>query len=322
MRREGLNAFDSCLEAAGLGRLTSAGISVFQVNMGSLCNLSCGHCHVNAGPDGKEVMGPAVMDQCLRVIERERFPVVDVTGGAPEMNSGYRRFVSECVSFGCHVRTRTNLAVLLQDRFSGLPAFWASRNIEVIGSLPYYLEETADRQRGRGVFAASIKAIEALNMAGYGVSGSPLVLNLVYNPCGAYLPPGQRSIESDFREQLAKRYGVSFTSLFTITNMPVGRFLEFLERSGNLKRYQEKLRAAFNPAAAANVMCRNTVSVGWDGSLYDCDFNQALKLGCGVTHAHIKDYSPELLASRQIVTGVHCFGCTAGAGSSCTGAVA
>ena len=322
MRREGLNAFDSCLEAAGLGRLTSAGISVFQVNMGSLCNLSCGHCHVNAGPDGKEVMGPAVMDQCLRVIEKERFPVVDVTGGAPEMNPGYRRFVSECASFGCLVRTRTNLAVLLQDRFSGLPAFWASRNIEVIGSLPYYLEEAADRQRGRGVFAASIKAIEALNMAGYGVSGSPLVLNLVYNPCGAYLAPGQRSIESDFREQLAKRYGVSFTSLFTITNMPVGRFLEFLERSGNLKRYQEKLRAAFNPAAAANVMCRNTVSVGWDGSLYDCDFNQALKLECGVRHAHIKDYSPELLASRQIVTGIHCFGCTAGAGSSCTGAVA
>lgn len=323
MRREAaLNAFDRRLEAAGLGQLASQGVSVFQVNMGSLCNLSCGHCHVNAGPDGKQTMGAEVMDECLKVIERERFPVVDVTGGAPEMNPGYGRFISECVSLGCLVRTRTNLAVLVQDRFDGLPAFWASNGVEVIGSLPYYIEETADRQRGKGVFAASIKAIQKLNRAGFGVSGSPLALNLVYNPCGAYLPPGQRSIESDFREQLAKRHGVSFTSLFTITNMPVGRFLEFLERSGNRKRYQGRLEAAFNPAAAANVMCMSTVSVGWDGGLYDCDFNQMLGLKCSVPQPRVKDYSRALLASRRIVTGSHCFGCTAGAGSSCTGAVA
>lgn len=319
---EELNDFDRCLENAGLGRLTSTGVSVCQVNLGSLCNLSCGHCHVKAGPARGEVMGADVIDECLSVIKRERPPVVDLTGGAPEMNPGYRRLLSECASSGCRVRTRTNLAILLQEGFNDLPGFWASRNVEVIGSLPYYLEETADRQRGQGVFAASIRAIEELNRAGYGVSGSPLVLNLVYNPCGAYLPPSQRSIEADFRNELARRYGVSFTSLFTMINMPVGRFLEFLEKSGNLRRYREKLKAAFNPAAATSAMCRSTVSVGWEGSLYDCDFNQMLGLKCALPRAHIKDYSGRLLAGRRIVTASHCFGCAAGAGSSCTGAVA
>lgn len=317
------NPFDSSLAAAGLYPLAASGISVFQVNLGRTCNLACGHCHVEAGPSREENMGPEVMEECLRVIKGERFPVVDITGGAPEMNPGYRRFVAECAALGCLVRTRTNFTIMLHEGYGDLPGFWASNKVEVIGSLPYYLEETADRQRGKGSFAASIRAIQALNEAGYGLQGSSLVLNLVYNPCGAYLPPPQSSIESDFKAQLAKLFGVSFTGLYTITNMPMGRFLKFLERSGNLKRYSDKLIAAFNPAAAANVMCRNTISIGWDGHLYDCDFNQALGLACGHgSPGHIRDYSADLLASRRIVTGSHCFSCTAGAGSSCTGAVA
>lgn len=318
---EALNDFDLRLENAGLGRLVSTGVSVFQMNLGSLCNLSCGHCHVKAGPSGK-VMGQEVIDDCLRVIERERPPVVDITGGAPEMNPGYRRLVSECASLGCRVLTRTNLAIILEDGFGDLPAFWASRRVEVIGSLPYYDEETADRQRGKGAFAASVKAMAELNRAGYASEGPALVLNLVYNPCGAYLPPKQASMESDFRSELARRHGVSFTSLFTLTNMPVGRFLEFLEKSGNLKNYRKKLESSFNPAAAEKVMCRNTVSIGWDGTLFDCDFNQALGLKCALSEPNVKHYSSSSISSRRIVTGSHCFGCAAGAGSSCTGAVA
>lgn len=317
---EALNDFDRRLENAGLGRLASTGVTVFQMNLGSLCNLSCGHCHLEAGPAG-DVMGQEVIDECLRVIKRERPPVVDITGGAPEMNPGYRFLVSESASLGSRVLTRTNLAIILQDGFTDLPAFWASRGVEVTGSLPYYSEQTADRQRGKGVFAASIKAMEELNRAGYAVPGSPLVLNIVYNPCGAYLPPKQASMEADFRSELTRRYGVSFTSLFTITNMPVGRFLEFLEKSGNLKGYRQRLESSFNPAAAGNVMCRKTISIGWDGSLYDCDFNQALGLRCALPEPNVKHYSSGLVSSRRIVTGSHCFGCTAGAGSSCTGAV-
>ena len=318
---DALNDFDRALENAGLARLASTGVTVFQMNLGSLCNLSCGHCHLDAGPAGN-VMGQEVIDECLRVIKRERPPVVDITGGAPEMNPGYRRLVSECASLGCRVFTRTNLAIILQDGFTDLPAFWASSGVEVIGSLPYYDEETADRQRGRGVFAASIKAIAELNRAGYAAPGSPLLLNLVYNPCGAFLPPKQASMESDFRRELARRHGIRFTSLFTLTNVPVGRFLEFLEKSGNLKNYLKKLESSFNPGAAGSVMCRNTVSVGWDGTLFDCDFNLALGLKCALPEPNIKYYSSGLVSGRRIVTASHCFGCAAGAGSSCIGALA
>ncbi len=318
---EALNDFDRALESSGLGRLTSTGVSVFQMNLGSLCNLSCGHCHMKAGPDGN-VMGQEVIDECLRVIERERPAVVDITGGAPEMNPGYKRLVSECALFGCRVLTRTNLAIILQEGYTDLPAFWASNGVEVIGSLPYYDQETADRQRGKGAFAASIKAIAELNRAGYAAPGSALVLDLVYNPCGAYLPPKQASMESDFKNELARRHGVSFTSLFTLTNMPLGRFLDFLEKSGNLKNYRKKLESSFNPVAARNVMCRNTVSIGWNGTLFDCDFNQALGLKCALPEPNVKYYSSALVSSRRIATGSHCFGCTAGAGSSCTGEVA
>ncbi len=316
------NRFDDALGGAGLYPLTADGVSVFQVNMGRVCNQACRHCHVSAGPDRAELMSDQVADDCLEIIEANRFAVVDITGGAPEMNPAYRRFVSRAVESGSHVTVRTNLTVLLDEGFEDLPGFWAEHRVEVVASLPYYLKETVDRQRGEGVFERSIEAIKRLNSVGYGVNGSGLELNLVYNPCGAYLPPGQKSIEADFRRELAKRHGVVFSGLFTITNMPVGRFKDFLESSGNLTRYMDRLTGLFNPDAARNVMCRTTISVGHDGSLYDCDFNQMLGLKCGFgSPDHISRFDVSALGQRRIVTGLHCYGCTAGAGSSCTGAV-
>jgi len=317
-----LNRFDRSLVSSELFPLVASGIEVFQVNMGMRCNQACRHCHVEAGPSRPEVMGPAALDACLELVKRERFPVVDITGGAPEMNPGYRRFVEGCASTGAKVKTRTNLTILLEEGYGSLPSFWAENRIEVIASFPYYLEDVFDRQRGRGSFAGSIEALKMLNASGYGALDG-LVLNLVYNPCGAFLPPKQKAIEADFRRELERRHNLRFTNLFTLTNMPVGRFLDFLRSSGNLDRYMERLQKSYNPAAAANVMCRNTLSVGWDGGLYDCDFNQMLGLRCDHgSPDDIRRFNAAALGERRIVTGAHCFGCTAGAGSSCTGSVA
>lgn len=313
--------FDDSLKATGQFPLTSEGISTFQINMGKLCNQSCRHCHVDAGPDRTEVMSKETMELCLEVLRSEKYPIVDITGGSPEMNPHYRWFVKSCAALGCHVKTRTNLTILREDGYEDLPAFLAENMVEVIASLPCYLPDTAERQRGRGTFYNSIEALKELNSLGYGIDGGP-VLNLVYNPCGAFLPPAQQTIEADFRRELKKRYGVTFSNLFTITNMPVGRFLKFLEDSGNLERYTRRLQDVYNPSAATKVMCRHTLSVGWDGSLYDCDFNQMLDLKCD--HGapdHIRYFDGKRLSVRKIVTGLHCYGCTAGAGSSCTGTV-
>ncbi|MBI1912622.1 MAG: arsenosugar biosynthesis radical SAM protein ArsS [Deltaproteobacteria bacterium] len=315
-------SFDDALKESSLFPLTAKRISVLQINMGRLCNLACRHCHVDAGPARKEIMSKETLEACLEVIKAHGIPVADLTGGAPEMNPDYMQFVKSCVDAGCRVKTRTNLSILTEDGYTDLPSFFAENKIEVIASLPYFLEETTDRQRGKGVFASSIEALKNLNSIGYGVEGSGLELNLVFNPCGAFLPPQQKAIEADFKRELKKRYGVSFSSLYTITNMPVGRFLDFLKQSGNLRGYMEKLQSSYNPSAASNVMCGETLSVGWDGSLYDCDFNQMAGLKCGPgSPIHIKHFDRLKLESRRIVTGAHCFGCTAGAGSSCTGAV-
>ncbi len=318
-----LEPFDRRLEESGLFPLASTGISAFQANMGRLCNMACRHCHADAGPDRSEVMTEETAAECLKVIRRERLQTVDITGGAPELNPSYRWFVKGCREAGARVKTRTNLTVLLEEGCKDLPRFFAENSVEVIASMPYFLRETVERQRGRGAFSSSIEALKLLNSAGYGVEGSPLLLNLVYNPCGAYLPPRQEAVEADFRREMKRRCGVAFTNLFTITNMPVGRFLEFLRESGNMERYMERLRASYNPVAAANVMCRETISVGWDGFLYDCDFNQMLGIRCGYgAPVHIRDFDAVRLGGRRIATGPHCYGCTAGAGSSCTGAVA
>lgn len=316
-----LKPFEASLKDSGLFPLTASGIDIFQVNMGSVCNQSCRHCHVSAGPGDTRVMGRNTIDECLRAIERHRFATIDITGGAPEMNPEYRYFVEGAKALGSHVKTRTNLTILLEEGYAVLPEFFASHKLEVIASLPYFLKDTVDRQRGGGVFEASIEGLRALNRLGYGKKHTGLVLNLVYNPCGAFLPPSQKAVEADFRRELENRYKIEFNSMFTITNMPVGRYLGFLKDSGNLDRYMERLLASYNPTAAANVMCRNTISVGHDGSLFDCDFNQMLGLKCPAT-PHISSFDLKALSIRKIVTGPHCYGCTAGAGSSCTGAVA
>jgi radical SAM/Cys-rich protein len=313
--------FEESLRTSGLFPLTATGIAVFQINVGKLCNQTCRHCHVEAGPSRTETMSRETAELCLRALEQTSIPAVDITGGAPELNPNFRWLVERSRGLGRQVMDRTNLTVLLLKSQAGLAEFLAAHEVEIVASLPYFQEQQTDAQRGAGVFAASIEAIRKLNALGYGAPQSRLKLNLVYNPAGAFLPPAQHAIESDFRRELQRRYGVAFNTLYALTNVPIGRFKEFLEASGNYERYLQKLVGAYNPGAAAGVMCRYTLSVGWDGTLYDCDFNQMLDVT--VDHgapAHIRDFSAEMLNRRRIVTGQHCYACTAGAGSSCTGA--
>jgi len=313
-------AFDATLAGAQLEPLHAHGVDVFQINVGKLCNQTCGHCHVDAGPDRREVMTRATAEECIAALARTSIPTVDITGGAPELNPSFRWLVEQSRALGRHVIDRCNLTVLLLPSQDDLGAFLAANRVEVSASLPYYRPAQTDAQRGDGVFARSIAAIRKLNDLGYGQPASGLVLNLVFNPVGAFLPPKQVAIEAQFRRELERREGVLFNRLYTITNMPISRFLEFLLASGNYEGYMERLVAAFNPAAAAGVMCRSTVSVGWDGTLYDCDFNQMLDLPVASAPDHVRDFDLARLAGRRIVTRKHCYGCTAGAGSSCAGA--
>jgi radical SAM/Cys-rich protein len=301
--------------------LSAGEITVLQVNVGKLCNQTCHHCHVDAGPDRREIMTRETAEFCIAALAASKIPTLDITGGAPELNPNFRWLVEQARNLGRKVMDRCNLTVLQLPSQSDLAEFLAHHQVEVVASLPYFLQEKTDAQRGAGVFEKSIDAIWKLNALGYGKEGTGLLLNLVYNPVGAFLPPAQHAIEADFRRELLRRHGVLFNSLYTITNMPISRFLEFLVRSGNYDRYMEKLVNAFNPAAAQAVMCRSTLSVGWDGALYDCDFNQMLDLKvAGSLPQHIRDFRPEALSGRCIVLGQHCYGCTAGAGSSCGGA--
>ena len=315
--------FDSRLAQAGGGPLVAGGIDVVQINVGKLCNQTCKHCHVDAGPDRtQENMSRETFELCLDAIERIGRPDVDLTGGAPELNPSFRWFVEQVRGLGCKVIDRCNLTVLVMRSQAGLAAFLALHRVQVIASLPYFLVSRTDAQRGDGVFDRSIQALGKLNALGYGRPGSGLELNLVYNPTGAFLPPDQDAIEADFRRELSTRYQIEFNSLYTITNMPIGRYRDYLVRSGNHRRYMEQLVNAFNPAAATGVMCRSMISVGWDGRVYDCDFNQMLELELGFgAPRHIRDFDPERLAARRIVTGQHCYGCTAGSGSSCGGRI-
>jgi len=318
-----LPQFEHVLRDAGLGPLRRGRLRVLQINVGKLCNQTCRHCHVDAGPHRTEIMTRATMEQCLRVLRAADIPVVDLTGGAPELNPDFRWLVEQCAALGRKIIDRCNLTVLLLSGQRDLIDFLARHNVEVVASLPYFLGERTDAQRGDGVFDRSIAALRALNAAGYGLPGSPLQLVLVYNPVGAFLPPAQAQIEADYRRELRRRYGVEFTRLYTITNVPINRYLDYLLESGNYAGYMERLVSAFNPAAAAGVMCRETLSVGWDGSLHDCDFNQMLGLGLHAPFPrHISEFDADGLADAPIRTGRHCFACTAGAGSSCGGAIA
>ncbi|MCI0422119.1 MAG: arsenosugar biosynthesis radical SAM protein ArsS, partial [Acidobacteria bacterium] len=260
---------------------------------------------------------------CIRALERTSIPKVDITGGAPELNPNFRWLVGEARDLGRHVMDRCNLTVLLLKGQEDLAEFLALHQVEVICSLPYFQERETDRQRGSGVFQRSIQALQMLNALGYGMPDSGLVLNLVHNPVGAFLPPPQAALEADFRRVLEFKFGIRFNHLFCITNMPISRFLEFLLRSGNYERYMERLLQSFNPLAVEGLMCRNTISIGWDGRLYDCDFNQMLDLEVGFSAPrHVSEFNVSVLDRRRVVTARHCFGCTAGAGSSCGGATA
>jgi radical SAM/Cys-rich protein len=301
--------------------LRRAPIRVLQVNVGKLCNQACQHCHVDAGPRRTEVMTRETVDEVLAAIRRCRIHTVDITGGAPEMNPHFEYLVSEARALGCHVMHRCNLTIFSVPGKEHLPEFLAAHRVEVVASLPCYLEENVDLQRGRGVFERSIAALRRLNALGYGLVGSELALNLVYNPIGPYLPPPQAELEADYRRELLVRHGVRFHHLYTLTNMPISRFAQFLLRSGRYEEYMELLANAFNPATVADLMCRDTVSVGWDGRLFDCDFNQMLELPIAVPFCHVRELVVEGLEGAPIATADHCFGCTAGAGSSCGGAL-
>jgi radical SAM/Cys-rich protein len=309
--------------------LRPAPLEVFQVNLGKLCNMTCRHCHVDAGPDRTDaMMDDATLDLAIGAIRRSGAHTVDVTGGAPELHPRFRELVQAAIDAGKHVMDRCNLTILLLPRNAGLADWLAERSVEIVASLPHWRRPNTDAQRGDGTFERSIRALRVLNAAGYGKGDPARRLTLVSNPAGAYLGPSQASAEREWREALQKSFGITFDRLFVLNNMPIARFLEWLQASGNLESYMERLVNAYNPAAVGGLMCRNTLSVGWDGRLYDCDFNQMLELemdlpGNGKKGGpHIRDFDEAAWARRRIVTARHCFGCTAGAGSSCGGQTA
>ncbi len=315
------SAFADRIDVLRSGPLAAAGVDILQVNVGKRCNLSCRHCHVEAGPGREEVMTRGIMEKCLAVMRTTGISTLDITGGSPEMNPHLAWFLGEAAALRRRLIVRSNLAILLKKEYGHFIDEYAGNRVEVVTSLPDYIEGKSDRQRGAGVFSKVITVMRELNRRGYGEEGSGLMLNVVHNPAGAYLPGSQAVLEGEYRRRLADEHGVRFNSLFCITNVPIGRYLEYLLASGNFEDYLAELSGAYNPAAVENVMCRKTVSVGWDGMLYDCDFNQMLDLPVG--HGapdHIDEFDIERIGNRKIVIGNHCYGCTAGAGSSCQGA--
>ncbi len=311
--------FDRTLRQSGFPPLVRAQVTTLQINVGKLCNQACQHCHVDAGPKRTESMSYETADRVLALLSCSKQPkIADITGGAPELNPWFRHLVEQCRRQGLHVIDRCNLTVLLEPGHETLAAFLAGHQVEITASLPCYTRENVDRQRGRGVFDKSIQALQLLNRIGYGISDE-LPLNLVYNPLGPSLPPPQDVLEADYKRHLLEDFGIRFNRLLTITNMPISRFAEFLTRTGKLEFYSALLADNFNPATVDHLMCRSLISVGWDGKLYDCDFNQMLEIPIprGLTIWEIETFDE--LADRQIATANHCFGCSAGCGSSCGG---
>jgi radical SAM/Cys-rich protein len=318
-------SFETRLARSGWTELRAAGVETLQINLGYLCNQACLHCHVGAGPNRPEIMSRETMEQALAVLRRHPVPTVDLTGGAPEMVPGFGWLLDELRRLGRHVIVRHNFTVQFEPGREHLPELFRDHRVEIIGSLPCYTAERTDAQRGSGAFENSIEAMRRLNAVGYGREGSGLVLDLVYNPGGATLPPPQGRLERDYRIRLREDFGVTFNSLFTMVNMPIARFRGILERTGRLESYMHELAGAYNPETVEHLMCRRLVSVGWDGTLYDCDFNQMLHMALRNGRpgpAHVTEFDPPWIDERVIRTGPHCYGCTAGAGSSCGGALA
>ena len=313
--------FRATLEQHKLGKLARASVATLQINVGKLCNQACNHCHVEAGPRRTEIMPSNVADRILTLLSATpSVEIVDLTGGAPELNPNFRRLVVESRRMKKHVIDRCNLTVLFESGQEDLPAFLSANQVEIAASLPCYTSENVEKQRGKGVFEKSIRALQSLNELGYGRVGSTLILNLVYNPVGASLPPPQEKLEADYRNQLGK-LGIEFNRLFTITNMPIKRFSEWLIRGNQEEAYMGLLVSHFNPATVERLMCRSLISVGWNGRIYDCDFNQMLEIEVPEKKTIWEIESFDCFAMREIATAGHCFGCTAGAGSSCGGSL-
>ncbi len=315
-----MNGFDERIEAAGGGNLTCQRIDTLQVNVGVRCNQACAHCHQEAGPQRDELMDWSTMEQVIAAADAMGEVLVDITGGAPELNPHLRRFVTQLRTHGHPVMVRTNLTCLLEPEGENMAEFYAEQGVELTASLNCYEEEEVRIQRGEGVFERSIEALRRLNELGYG-RGEGLTLNLVYNHIGACLPPPQDRLEEDYHRILREEFDVRFDHLFTITNMPIGRFREHLEETGQLEEYMELLRASFNAETVDPLMCRTQVCVRWDGALFDCDFNMARGVPMNCPAGHIGSFDPRALEGRPIATADHCLGCTAGTGSSCGGAL-
>jgi len=312
--------FPQVLGEHGL-ELRRAEARILQLNLGRLCNQTCVHCHVGAGPARTEIMSRDVADRVIAWIRLHRPPAVDLTGGAPELCPEFRRLAVAAREAGAHVSVRTNLTVFFEKGHRDLPEFYREHGIEVIASLPCYVPENVDLQRGEGVFEKSIRGLRQLNALGYGIEGH-LPLVLVYNPLGATLPPDQGALEAKYRSELRSRYGIDFTRLLCLANLPVTRFEAFLRRTGALEAYRDLLLESFNPATVEGLMCRFTINVGHEGDLFDCDFNQMVGLRLsGGARRFLWDVVPTDLEGSHIATGPHCFGCTAGRGSSCGGAI-
>lgn len=320
-----LLTFEEKIKAHQLEDIRPKELQILQINLGYMCNQVCAHCHVDAGPDRKEMMLDQTMEDCLSVMRNNSIETVDLTGGAPEMHPKFRWFVEQ-IRIQTTVKeiiVRSNLTIIMANKkYHDLPMFFAKHKVHVVSSLPFYKRNKTDRQRGSGVFDQSIKALLKLNEVGYGKVHSSLELDLVYNPSGAFLPGDQQALEKDFKKALKEDFDIDFNQLFTITNLPISRFLDYLIASENYEEYMHTLVDAFNPVAAENVMCTNTLSVSWEGYLYDCDFNQMLELKVASDHQHIRDFNLNALQKRKIHLSQHCYGCTAGAGSSCQGSIA
>lgn len=313
-----MNLFQTKLSEHG-SSLRRGEFETLQINVGRKCNQTCTHCHVDASPLRTEMMDEETAHKVGAWITRYRPKVVDITGGAPEISEFFRYFVETARSVGAHVIDRNNLTIIETKSHAYLPEYLAEYGVEVVASLPCYLEDNVDSQRGDGVFQKSISALKKLNAAGY---GSDLPLTLVYNPIGAKLPPDQHQLEADYKEQLKARYGVVFSRLFTITNLPIARFATELRNQGKWGEYMELLVDSFNPATIEGLMCRSTINIGWKGEVFDCDFNQMLGMQLETSKPlYLWDVTPDSLAEVPVMTGSHCFGCTAGAGSSCSGAL-
>lgn len=315
--------FDHQLQKNKIQALKPDYLDIFQINIGKLCNQTCAHCHVDAGPDRKEEnMSLETLERCLFLIKTYDFKTVDITGGAPEMNPHFRWFVAQCHLAGVKTMVRCNLTIIKANKkYHDLPEFFAANQVHVITSLPHFSQSRTDAQRGDGVFEDSISALQMLNAVGYGKENSGLVLDLVFNPSGAFLPGDQTSLEQEFKRQLKRKFDIEFNKLFAITNLPISRFLDYLLSSGKYLDYMHQLVDAFNPATLKGLMCKNTLSISWDGFMYDCDFNQMLDLKFTGKAKHIADFDLEELMGRKIITNNHCYGCTAGAGSSCGGEI-